>query len=289
MRIAVTGRHGQVVTSLIERGTAAGHAVIAVGRPELDLADPASVLRALEAARPDAIVSAAAYTAVDKAESEPELAHAVNGRGAGLVAEAARALGVPLVHISTDFVFDGGHSRPYRPADETAPQSIYGKSKLAGETAALSAPGNLVVRTAWVYGNHGQNFVRTMLRLMRERKELRVVADQIGTPTHTRSLACAIWSLIERDARGLLHFTDAGAASWYDFAVAIQEESVRLGLLAREIPIIPIATADYPTRATRPVYSVLDKSECWALLGAPARHWRAELRDMLTREKELDG
>src|SRR3569623_1866978 len=131
--------------------------------------------------------------------------------------------------------------------------------------AALSHPRNLVLRTAWLYGNHGQNFVKTMLRLMREKETLGVVADQIGTPTHARSLAQAIWALVGHDAHGVLHFTDAGTASWYDFAVAIQEESVRIGLLQREIPILPIATADYPTPATRPAYSVLDKSDCWAV------------------------
>ena len=288
MRALVTGAGGQLGQALLATVPAQTEAS-GFTRAKLDIGDPAALRREIERVAPDVVINAAAYTAVDRAESEEAQAFRVNATGVVNLAEACAERKVRLVHISTDFVFDGGHSRPYRPADETAPQSIYGKSKLAGETAALSAPGNLVVRTAWVYGNHGQNFVRTMLRLMRERKELRVVADQIGTPTHTRSLAWAIWSLIERDARGLLHFTDAGTASWYDFAVAIQEESVRLGLLAREIPIIPIATADYPTRATRPVYSVLDKSECWALLGAPARHWRAELRDMLTREKELDG
>ena len=258
-------------------------------RAELDLTSADSVRSYFAGKNFAAIINPAAYTAVDKAESEIGAAFATNALGPALLAEAAK--GTPIVHISTDYVFDGRLDRPYVESDPTGPTGVYGASKLAGEAAVLAAHADdsAILRVAWVYSPFGANFVRTMLRLMRERKELRVVADQIGTPTHTRSLAWAIWSLIERDARGLLHFTDAGTASWYDFAVAIQEESVRLGLLAREIPIIPIATADYPTRATRPVYSVLDKSECWALLGAPARHWRAELRDMLTREKELDG
>lgn len=288
MKVLVTGAGGQVGRALLATAPP-GMEMSGFTRAELDIADPAAARRAIERVTPAVVINAAAYTAVDRAESEEAQAFRVNATGAANLAEACAERGVRLVHLSTDFVFDGRHSRPYLPSDATAPQSVYGKSKLAGEMAALSNLRNLVVRTAWVYGNHGQNFVKTMLRLMREREELPVVADQIGTPTHTRSLAKAIWALVERDAQGLLHFTDAGTASWYDFAVAIHEEGVGLGLIERAIPILPIATEDYPTPAARPAYSVLDKADCWALLGRPARHWRVELRDMLAREKEPNG
>jgi dTDP-4-dehydrorhamnose reductase len=186
-------------------------------------------------------------------------------------------------------VFDGNRSRPYTPADEASPLSAYGRSKLGGEIAALAHARNLVIRTSWVYGNHGQNFVKTMLRLLSQKNELGVVSDQIGTPTHADSLARAIWVLSRKQAKGLLHFTDAGVASWYDFAVAVQEEGLKLGLLRREIPILPIGTADYPTPAKRPRYSVLDKTQCWEVLDGRSRHWRVELRSMLAAEKELHG
>lgn len=288
MKALITGASGQLGRALL---ATAGSDVEAVGfgRAELDITDPASLRHGIEQFAPDVVINAAAYTAVDRAESEEARAFRVNAEAVAALAQICAERETRLIHLSTDFVFDGTRSRPYRPNDPTAPQSVYGESKLAGETAALSHPRNLVLRTAWLHGNHGQNFVKTMLRLMREKETLGVVADQIGTPTHARSLAQAIWSLVGHEAHGVLHFTDAGTASWYDFAVAIQEESVRIGLLEREIPILPIATADYPTPATRPAYSVLDKSDCWALIGHPARHWRAELRDMLAIEKELRG
>jgi dTDP-4-dehydrorhamnose reductase len=192
--------------------------------------------------------------------------------------------GARFVHISTDFVFDGMSGRPWKPEDPTAPLGAYGASKLAGEVAvAAAAPGALIVRTAWVYGPTGANFLATMLRLMASRPELRVVADQIGTPTSTLDLADALWRLARTDTHGILHYTNAGAASWYDFAVAIAEEAVESGLLAQAPPVIPIATADYPTPAARPAFSVLDKTAAFALLGGPAPHWRAALRTVLAK------
>jgi dTDP-4-dehydrorhamnose reductase len=187
------------------------------------------------------------------------------------------------VHVSTDFVFDGKASSPYAPDAPTRPLGVYGATKRDGEIAAGADA--LIVRTAWVYAAAGNNFVRTMLRLMAERDEVRVVADQIGTPTHAASLARAIWALAAAGSTGHYHWTDAGAASWYDFAVAIQEEALALGLLSRAVPIVPIRTVDYPTPAQRPAFSILDKTTTWAITG-PARHWRAELRDCLVCMKD---
>jgi dTDP-4-dehydrorhamnose reductase len=288
MKALITGSAGQVGRALLASAPG-GVQTAAFSRSALDIADPAAIQRVIESEAPAVVINTAAYTAVDRAESEPEQAFQVNASAVAAIAESCSNHGIKLVHLSTDFVFDGLSSLPYRPQDRTAPQSAYGRSKLAGETAALADPRNLVIRTAWVYGNHGQNFVKTMLRLMSQKDELRVVADQVGTPSYALSLAQAVWALIGYGASGLHHFTDAGVASWYDFAVAIQEEALELGLLTREIPVIPIATADYPTPAKRPAYSVLDKAESWATIGKPARHWRAELRHMLAAEKDLHG
>jgi len=226
MKFAVTGTTGQVVTSLIERGTAVGHEVIAIGRPDLDLSDPASVVHALEAAAPDVIVSAAAYTAVDKAEGESDLAHAVNGAGPGAVAQAAKALGVPLIHISTDYVFDGNLDRPYVESDPTGPTGVYGASKLAGEQAVLNGHDNsAVLRVAWVYSPFGGNFVKTMLRLAGDRDELGVVGDQVGNPTSALAIADGVIRVATNmvadnnpDLRGVFHMTAQGEGSWADFA-----------------------------------------------------------------------
>lgn len=290
MRIAVTGKAGQVVTSLIERGAAAGHEVIALGRPELDLANPASIARALEAAAPDAIVSAAAYTAVDKAESESALAHAVNGAGAGAVAEAARALGVPLVHVSTDYVFDGRLGRPYLESDLVGPTGVYGASKLAGEQAVLAAyrDNSVVLRVAWVYSPFGGNFVKTMLRLAGERDEVSVVADQLGNPTSALDIADGVIRVAtnlvaDSDAalRGVFHMTASGEASWADFAEAVFSASTaRGGPSAR---LNRIATADYPTPATRPANSRLDCSMIAEVHGVTLPDWRQSLETVMTR------
>lgn len=283
MNVVVTGGHGQVGMALSATAPE-GCQVNALSRDDLDITNPTSIRKALETFAPSLVINAASYTAVDRAEEEEEQAFCANARGVGHLTKACSMQDIPLVHFSTDFVFDGSQSRPYATDDEPAPLGIYGRSKLVGEQAALGDPRNLVIRTAWVYGNHGSNFVRTMLQLMRETPELRVVSDQVGTPTHARSLARASWSLIARGVKGLHHFTDAGVASWFDFAVAIQEEALRLGLLAHAIPILPITTSEFPTAATRPAYSVLDKAATWRMLGGAARHWRVELRDMLAAE-----
>lgn len=290
MRLAVTGCTGQVVTSLIERGAAAGHEVLAIGRPDLDLADPVSILPALEAAAPDAIVSAAAYTAVDKAESEGETAMAINGRGAGLVAAAARALGVPIVHISTDYVFDGTLDRPYLETDPTGPTGVYGASKLAGEEAALAAHGDnsAILRVAWVYSPFGGNFVKTMLRLAGDRDEVAVVADQIGNPTSALDIADGILQVAENlvatpdpALRGIFHMTADGDATWADFAEAIFAASAVWG--GPTATVKRIATAEYPTAAARPANSRLDCGLVANVHGVALPHWRPALETVISR------
>lgn len=290
MRIAVTGKTGQVVTSLIERGEVAGHEVIALGRPELDLADPASVTRVLEAAAPEVIVSAAAYTAVDKAESESDLAHVVNGAGAGAVAEAAKALGVPLIHISTDYVFEGTLDRPYVESDPTGPTGVYGASKLAGERAVLAAYGDnsAVLRVAWVYSPFGANFVKTMLRLAGDRDEVSVVADQLGNPTSALEIADGILRVATNmvadsypDMRGVFHMTASGEASWTDFAEGIFAASAARGGPSARVK--RIATADYPTPAKRPANSRLDCSLIAKVHGVVLPDWRQSLDSVIAR------
>ncbi|MEW6727946.1 MAG: SDR family oxidoreductase [Pseudomonadota bacterium] len=321
-RILLTGAHGQLGWEL-QRTCPAHVELHAFDRAKLDITQAEQVHEAAQAIQPHWIINAAAYTAVDKAESEPKLAYAVNRDGAHLLAEAARAVGARMVQISTDFVFDGQQSHPYPPSplggalDGRTPQGLparkpegserrdqgpgergaiptvctYGASKQAGELAVLEVLGvdALIVRTAWVYSSHGHNFVKTMLRLMRERESLGVVADQIGSPTWAKGLAQALWRAIEKEITGIHHWTDAGVASWYDFACAIQDEAVALGLLDRPIPIRPIRTEEYPTPARRPAYSVLDKTTTWKALGIDTpSHWRHPLRHML-RELRPEG
>jgi dTDP-4-dehydrorhamnose reductase len=286
MRALVTGAGGQVGRALIANAPV-GTTVTALTSVDLDVTDRDAVADAVRASRPDVILNAAAYTGVDQAEEHWARALAANGTAVGYLSAAAQGAGAQLVHISTDFVFDGLRGSPYRTDDPASPLSAYGRSKLAGEH--LAGDEALVVRTGWVYAADGHNFVLTMIGLMRERSELRVVADQVGTPTWAASLAGALWRLAALDARGTLHFSDSGAASWYDFAVAIEEEARSIGLLERPVRIIPIATSDYPTPAPRPAYSVLDKSETIALLGDVSPHWRVNLRRMLRELAREEG
>lgn len=266
----------------LKRTAPANIVLFAPTEADLDITSRDSVFACIEKEKPAVIINCAAYTAVDKAESETEKAWAVNQAGPGYLAAAARQHNALLAHISTDFVFDGSQGRPYSIEDRPNPLSVYGKSKLAGENEVLNSGAEaLVVRTAWLYSAHGNNFVKTMLRLMKERESIGVVTDQIGTPTWANSLARVIWQLIDHNARGLFHWSDAGVASWYDFAVAIQEEAFASGLLQKQIPIKPIATADYPLPATRPGFSVLDKTATCRLLGHQPDHWRINLRRML--------
>jgi dTDP-4-dehydrorhamnose reductase len=283
MKVVITGSNGQVGRALL-KSTPGGLTAVGLTHAQLDIGDPQAAASVIQAHRPDLIVNAAAYTAVDKAETEPEAAERANTTGPLNLAVAAAATGARLIHLSTDFVFDGLTSRPYATDAPTNPQSIYGRTKRGGEDAVMrSLPDrSVVLRTAWVYASQGNNFVRTMLRLMREKGAVRVVADQVGTPTTASSVAEVIWALAARpDMHGIHHWTDAGVASWYDFAVAIAEESAALGLLPPGVRVDPIATEEYPTPAKRPSYSVLDKRSLLAQLPVKACHWRGNLRAVL--------
>ncbi|MEB3266900.1 MAG: dTDP-4-dehydrorhamnose reductase [Leptolyngbya sp.] len=285
-QVLILGAQGQLGQALIHQ-LEPMMPTVALGRAALDLTQGDRILPLVSQYQPTVIVNAAAYTAVDRAETEADLAHQVNATAPGLLAEAAAAVGARLIHISTDYVFDGHRSRPWPEDAPTAPLSVYGRSKLAGEVAVRShlPDHHLILRTAWVYGAQGPgNFVKTMVRLARERPELRVVADQIGTPTWTGDLAAAIARLIQLDAAvppGTYHYTNSGVASWYDFAVAIVEESRALGAPFQVERVVPIPSEAYPTPVERPAYSVLDCRKLTALLGAPAPHWRQSLRTML--------
>lgn len=289
MRLAVTGKQGQVVTSLLERGAAASVEVIALGRPELDLADPASVKAAIAAAAPDVVVSAAAYTAVDKAESEPELAFEVNEVGAAAVAEAAAVLQIPIIHLSTDYVFAGDKADPYLESDPTGPVSVYGASKLAGEKKVAAATGNhAILRTAWVYSPFGANFLKTMLRLGASRDMLRVVADQRGTPTSALDIADAVITVARRlktdpdpALRGVFHLTGGGEGTWADFAeVIFASLEARTG---RGVAVERITTADYPTPARRPANSRLSNRKLQSSYGVKLADWDVSTRSVVDR------
>ena len=287
-RILITGAAGQLGREL-QRTAPADLEVIALTRESLDITSAEQVRALFATTFPDLVINAAAYTAVDRAESEPEKAMAVNCDAAANLARACAESGARMIHVSTDFVFDGSASSPYAPEAATSPLGEYGRSKLAGELAVTAAlPDALLMRTAWVYSTFGGNFVKTMLRLMAEREELSVVADQVGTPTWARGLAQALWQAVELpDLVGTHHWTDAGVCSWYDFAVAIAEEAMELGLLEAMPTIHPIPGSAYPTPARRPAYSVLDKDSTWRALATEGLHWRVQLRRMLQELKEL--
>ncbi|MEM1189044.1 MAG: dTDP-4-dehydrorhamnose reductase [Pseudomonadota bacterium] len=286
-RILVTGAGGQLGQALVTQ-CPAGVDIVACDRASLDIASEAAIADCLDDFQPQLLINAAAYTAVDKAETERAEAFRINGEAPGLLAAACVQRGARFVHISTDFVFDGQSGRPYEPESQTAPESVYGASKLAGEEA-VSATGAdaLILRTSWVYSAGDGNFLSTMLRLHRERDEISVVADQIGTPTAAASLAAALWSFAARPRlRGIYHFSDAGACSWYDFAVAIGEEAQASGILERAARVLPIRTEAYPTPARRPAYSVLDKTSTWRDADIEPRHWRECLRETLKEKRE---
>jgi len=290
MRIAVTGREGQVARSLAERAAERPEIeLIAVSRPDLDLAAPATIAPALAAAKPDLIVSAAAYTAVDQAEDEPDKAYAVNADGAGKVAEAAALIGVPIIHLSTDYVFDGAGEGDYREDAQTGPQGVYGASKLAGERRVAEAqPQHLIFRTAWVYSPFGRNFLKTMLRLAGDRDEITVVSDQWGNPTSALDIADGILhaaTLLHRKRDftgwGVYHLAGTGATNWSGFARHILDTSARHGGATARVR--EIATADYPTRARRPGNSRLSTDKLSDIFGWRAPDWRQSTDEVVRR------
>lgn len=279
MNVLVTGAGGQVGQALTERAPT-HHNVVAYSRTELDISNASAVRSCIRQHHIEVIINAAAYTAVDRAEDEPESAQRANADAPLLLAKTARDCDARLLHISTDFVFDGAASRPYSADFPPNPLNTYGRTKRAGEVAILEAypAGSIIVRTSWVYGSVGQNFALTMLRVLKEKRQARVVSDQIGTPTWSRSLAKVLWRIVDHPQLcGIHHWTDAGVASWYDFAVAIAEEASLANLLAPDAQVTPIRTCEYVTRARRPSYSVLETTSL-TCLGITPQHWRTGLR-----------
>lgn len=287
MKIVITGARGQLGLTLQKYLSADKYELVPLTHSDLDISDENAVNQVLTDIQPDAIVNTAAYTAVDAAEEDDLTARAANASGPKNLARWAAKNKVYLIHISTDFVFSGTSSRPYKPDDQMDPLSIYGRTKLEGELhSRYLAPNNcLVLRTSWVYSEFGKNFVLTMLRLMAEKESLNVVADQIGSPSSTWELARCIQTCLDKKPVGILHWTDAGVASWYDFAVAIQDEALAAGLLSKSIPVHAIQTVQYPTPAKRPSYSVLDKTVTIETLQCEPVHWRHALVSVIKHIK----
>lgn len=290
MRILVCGASGQVGRELVERAAAFGMTAIGRSRQQLDIGCPVQIERDLWQLQPQLIINAAAYTHVDHAETEVEQAFAVNRDGPRHLAEAAARAGIPLLHLSTDYVFAGDGRAPYRESDPTRPTGVYGASKLAGEDAIREClDRHLILRTSWVYGVHGRNFVKTMLRLGGERDALGVISEQMGGPTAAGSIAEVLLELARRYGRegslawGLYHYSGSPPCSWYEFAEEIFRQAGRLGLLAQLPQVSPIATLDYPTPAQRPAWSVLDCSRLEQAFGIAQRDWRQDLADVLER------
>ena len=285
-RILLTGTTGQLGQELQQTLASLGD-VTGVDRQSLDLVQPDNIRQTIREFKPNLIVNAAAYTAVDKAETETELAKSINGMAPTIMAEEAQRLEAVLIHISTDYVFDGRKNTPYTEEDTPNPINTYGQSKLLGEEGVQkTCDRHIILRTAWVYGTYGKgNFVKTMLRLGSEREELRVVVDQVGTPTWTGDLAWAIAQLGQKASPGIYHFTNSGAISWYDFAVAIFEEAQQLDFPLKVQRIVPIITSEFPTPAPRPAYSVLSSKKISAVLRTHPPHWRQSLRQMLKQLK----
>lgn len=288
--VIVTGAGGQLGYEL-QQSVPKHINLVALDSATLDITSSRQINLALEQYQPDGIINAAAYTAVDKAEEDDEQAWLVNNTAPALIAQAIAARveqgqqPTKLIQISTDFVFDGQQATPYTPDTATdSPLGVYGASKLAGEQAvARYLPDALIIRTSWLYSAHGNNFVKSMLRLMHEKEQLGIVYDQVGSPTWANTLAQTTWGLLEQNSSGIHHCSDNGVASWYDFAAAIQEEAITIGLLDKSIPLRPIRSSEYPTPAQRPAYSVMDKSGTEATLGITLPYWRSSLRQMLNQ------
>jgi dTDP-4-dehydrorhamnose reductase len=282
LNIVVIGKSGQLAQEIMR--LAGDDRMHCLGRDDINMLDAVSLTSVLNRYQPEGIINASAYTAVDKAESDQSNAYALNQAAVANLATYAKQHHCHLVHVSTDYVFGGDKGTPYQVDDSYHPQGVYGASKAAGEKALLDiySQASCILRTSWVYSNHGNNFVKTMLRLMAEKPELGVIDDQIGSPTWARDLAKACIYAIKNQVSGVHHWTDNGVASWYDFAVAIQSLALEKGLLTHAIPVKPIPSSAYPTPAKRPNYSVLDKSTLTTeFSGLVPQYWRKALSDML--------
>ena len=273
------GQLGQMCMNVVPPNVSAH----GLARSECDITDPAALKQVMGDLRPQVVINAAAYTAVDQAEEDADAACAANADAPALIADLCAQHQSRLVHLSTDFVFDGKGHKPYVPEAQPSPLGVYGQTKWQGEQAVLErGTAGVVLRTSWVYAPSGRNFVLTMLRLMRDRGEVKVVSDQIGSPTSTRGLAEICWAFaLHHDATGIFHWSDAGAISWFDFACAIRDEALKLGLLSRPVVVEPIGSEAFPTKAQRPAYSVLDASGTCLALGVSQQPWRDALRDVL--------
>lgn len=283
MKVLITGKGGQLAWELALVAPS-NYDIISMSSADLDISNELLVFDFIAEHKPDLVINAAAYTAVDKAEEDVERAYAVNALGIKNIATACAKCNARVLHVSTDFVFDGTSITPYQPDAEPSPINVYGASKLAGDIALqkILPDTSVVVRTAWVYSVHGNNFVKSMLRLMKEKPQLGIIYDQVGTPTWARGLAEWLWGVASKPKlKGTYHWTDAGLASWYDFAIAIQELALEKGLLTDVIPVLPIPTSAYPTPAKRPAFSVIDKSSAEEATGLNTIHWRKQLSAMM--------
>lgn len=279
MKVFVAGSKGMLAADLGARLAERGHAVLKGDLPALDITDVNSLRKTIEELGPDVVVNCAAYTAVDRAEEQRELAFKVNGEGAANLATVCRGTGSQLVHISTDFVFDGKKGTPYKESDATGPVNAYGASKLDGEVNVRKIlPGSLIVRTSWLYGAGGSNFVKTIIRLSLEKESLDVVEDQVGCPTYTVDLAEAVVNLVEAGRTGTFHFSNDGVTSWYDFASEIVETLKQKGAPLRLKDLRPVSTDQFPRPARRPRYSVLDKTKYREAIGADIPNWQEALK-----------
>ncbi len=293
IKVMLTGKDGQLGKALLEK-IPAGFEIVALGRQDLDLSNKEACHNAVIEYRPDWVLNAAAYTSVDRAEGEPELAMAVNAVAPEAFAQALGEVGGRLLQVSTDFVFNGNQAHPYHPDQPVDPINVYGATKAEGERLvqkALPATSFCILRTSWVYGPVGNNFCLTMLRLHRlksaQNETLNVVADQIGCPTSTLNLASACWSAINHGTSGIHHFCDAGAASWYDFAIAIGDAGVAAGIIDQSAEVVPIRSSEYPTPAKRPGYSLLDCTATRIALELEAKHWQKELSKVIAKVPKL--
>lgn len=287
MKVLVTGSNGQVGYCLVQQLRQQNADFLALDRDQLDITQRQAVWQTVSDYRPDVIINAAAYTAVDKAESEAEQAFAINRDGAAYLAEAAQQIGAAMLHISTDYVFDGQATQPYTETDATAPQGVYGQSKLAGEQAVLAACSrSIILRTAWVFGEHGHNFVKTMLRLGRERDSLGIVSDQHGAPTYAGDIAAALLHIAHHITQGkpteygIYHFSGKPYVSWYQFAEAIFQQAQQQGILANAPQLLAIATPDYPTPAKRPANSCLQLDKIQQAFGISPSDWQQALTQL---------